>query len=159
MRNRVSIGDSAAASAWLTTRRNLETPTLWDLEIEKELKSASLVSPAYSAMSAITTASISPSRMQRSLRVRRIDVVRTPRRLTISEAATAARRTTNPDRADTRPPLGIVTSIGSQCPTSRPWSHAEVRPEKTADCGRRKQAACNRSSGLSGRPAQAYTLG
>lgn len=86
-------------------------------------------------------------------------VVRFPRTVTISFGISVARRTSIPARAEIPMFLGTVTSMASRAPTSRPCSHAAVRPENTASGGSLRRAASILRSGVSGRPAHAYTLG
>jgi hypothetical protein len=159
IRRRDSIGDSAAGSAKPTTRRRLATPKYLARLTQRSFKSRRLTSRARSAMSVSTTASVTFSRMLRSLNVRRTVVARWPRTVTTSFGPSAARRTSIPDLAETPIPFGIVTSIGSHGLTSRPCSQAAVRPERTAPGGRRRRAASSLSSAVSGRPAHAYTFG
>jgi hypothetical protein len=76
IRRRDSIGDSAAGSAKPTTRRRLATPKYLARLTQRSFKSRRLTSRARSAMSVSTTASVTFSRMLRSLNVRRTVVAR-----------------------------------------------------------------------------------
>ncbi len=110
MRNRVSIGDSADASACSRTRRSVRTPGLG--AAATAIRSCMSTSPAWSAMSAMATASVNDRRMQRSRMVRGIEVAGRPRLVTRSSRSIARRRTTRPARVDMRAGDGTVTSIG-----------------------------------------------
>jgi hypothetical protein len=111
--------------------------------------SSSLRSRWCNAASSAATASTIEERRPRSASVRTIEVVRSPRRVDISRVCSCERRIRIPATCAIRLSNLTVASIGLHGGTSRPCSHAAVRPEKAELSGSGRWAADSNTIGSS----------